>query len=107
MPRITVSELNIYPVKSMAGVSLPSTEVAPIGLNHDRCWMVVNEQDRFITQRSHPQLALIHVEQLDGGLILRTEGKADLQVELPTGDERVTVQVWDDAVEAIPADPDA
>ena len=107
MSKITVSELNIYPVKSMAGVSLPSARVDSLGLNHDRCWMVVNEQARFITQRTHPRLALIHVELQDDGLILRTEGKADLRVDLTAMGEKMKVSVWEDVVEASAADPDA
>jgi uncharacterized protein YcbX len=107
MSEITVSELNIYPVKSLAGISLTASKVDLLGLAHDRQWMVVDENGRFMTQRTHPQMALISAWLNDDGLVLHTAGKANLQVVVPTGDERIAVKIWNDVVQASPTDPDA
>jgi uncharacterized protein YcbX len=55
-----VSELWVYPVKSMAGTSLTVAEVADRGFADDRRWMVVDASGRFMSQRKHPRMARIH-----------------------------------------------
>ena len=54
--------INIYPVKSLGGISLPSSIVEERGLKYDRRWMLVYENGTFFTQRDHPQMALLRTE---------------------------------------------
>ena len=54
-----LSEIHIYPVKSLGGISLQSSVVQVRGLQHDRRWMLVNEQGTFLTQREIPEMALL------------------------------------------------
>ncbi len=54
-----VSALSVFPVKSLAGVSVLSSSVTPLGLHKDRRLMFVDERGRFISQREIPQMALI------------------------------------------------
>jgi hypothetical protein len=53
MSKYTLTHINIYPIKSLGGISLQSSEVEERGLKYDRRWMLVDESDKFITQRSH------------------------------------------------------
>jgi uncharacterized protein len=96
MPRL--SALHIYPLKSAHRVSLPSARVEPWGLAGDRRWMLVSVTGRFVTQREHPALALVHIEPQGGGALLITAPGADpLYVEPPNaarGDRLADVQVW-------------
>ena len=62
MAKYFLSEINIYPVKSLGGISLQSAQVEERGLRYDRRWMLVDETNSFITQRSCPQMASIKVE---------------------------------------------
>ena len=62
---ISISELNIYPVKSCRGFRVHSAIVTKRGFTYDRAWMVVDERNQFITQRTHPAMALIEPEVLD------------------------------------------
>ena len=55
----TLTEINIYPVKSLGGISLKSSLVEERGLKYDRRWMLVNENGILFTQREHPQMALL------------------------------------------------
>jgi len=57
-----LSEINIYPIKSLGGISLQSATVEERGLQYDRRWMLVDESNQFITQRYYPQMALLRVE---------------------------------------------
>ena len=67
MPLI-VTEITIYPIKSLGGISLQSAIVEDRGLQHDRRWVLADEQNRFITQRENEQMALIDVSIEPNGL---------------------------------------
>jgi uncharacterized protein len=54
-----LSEIYIYPVKSLGGISLQSATAERRGLQHDRRWMLTDEQGRFLTQREIPHMALL------------------------------------------------
>ena len=56
---IKITELYCYPVKSLAGISLNHAELDTFGIKHDRRWLIVDEMGKFITQRTHPKMALI------------------------------------------------
>jgi uncharacterized protein YcbX len=63
---MTVSELYIYPIKSLGGISVSEAIVEGKGFRYDRRFMLVQPTDDsepwpFITQRTHPQMALIDV----------------------------------------------
>ncbi|KAI8871257.1 MOSC-domain-containing protein [Ramicandelaber brevisporus] len=61
--KIAVSGLYIYPIKSCAGISLERGLVEKTGFQFDRNWIIVRGRDnKFVTQRSHPVLALIKPE---------------------------------------------
>ncbi|MEW6508198.1 MAG: MOSC N-terminal beta barrel domain-containing protein [Bacteroidota bacterium] len=62
MSNYNLTGLYIYPVKSLGGISLQSAVVTKHGFKYDRRWLLVDEEKRFITQRTHPQMSLIGVD---------------------------------------------
>lgn len=97
-----ITQLNIYPVKSLGGISLERTELGVRGLAHDRQWMVVDDIGRFVTQRQLPQMARITVGLDDEALMLSHPGTAPLRIPLQRDDQpRLPVQVWDDQCQAL------
>lgn len=92
---IVLSGLNRYPVKSLRGESLASAELGSRGLQHDRHWMLVNEDGRFLTQRELPRMTLIRPRIRGQGLLLQAPGLFELEVQ-PESDEQMQVQVWRD-----------
>jgi uncharacterized protein YcbX len=50
----------------MKGIDLGEARATERGLEHDRRWMVVDLAGEFFTQRSHPRLATIWTELVDG-----------------------------------------
>jgi uncharacterized protein len=105
--KIEVEQLYIYPVKSMGGFSVQEAMITDRGFAHDRRWMVVDNNGRFLTQRELPRLAQIATEPSDKGFALtdmRTGERLELPWELPPA-KRVTVRVWNDTVQAIGAPP--
>ncbi len=97
-----LSAIQVYPVKSCRGIALTTAQIGPAGIEYDRQWMVVDAQDRFITQRTHAPLAL--VETALTGTSLKLSAPAMGAVELPLAllpGTRRTVEVWGDSCEAI------
>lgn len=99
-----VASLHIYPVKGMRVVDVERAHVGLIGLDGDRRWLVVDADNRFITQRSHPLLATIDATWTNGGLRLSASGAGAVDVAIPAGEERATVAIWDSLVDAAVAD---
>ncbi|MFJ6011586.1 MOSC domain-containing protein [Streptomyces sp. NPDC092952] len=95
---ITVRELAYYPVKGCAGTVVDSALVLGTGLEHDRTFMVVDAADgAFRSQRTHPAMAAVRVEVLDGGaaLALSAEGAGALRLEVDRNGPRREVSMFD------------
>lgn len=102
MAEITLSEINIYPVKSLGGISLQTAALENRGLEFDRRWMLVDKNGLLITQREFPQMALVSVQIEPECLRFEAQGMNSLQIPfVPGSNEKITVQVWQDICEAI------
>jgi uncharacterized protein len=101
---LSVTELYVYPVKGARGISLETADLDEFGVRHDRRWMIVDAAGGFITQRSHPSLALLTTELEPDALVLRSPraGVLSLPLAVDHGEPR-TVRVWDDVVEVLDA----
>ncbi|RZK19905.1 MAG: MOSC domain-containing protein [Hymenobacter sp.] len=108
---ITLTGLFIYPVKSLGGISLPAADLTPQGLRHDRRWLIVDERNRFLTQREHAEMALLAVEAAYNGFLLRHRQRPDLlPLYIPfeaTPEKTLFVTIWDDMVFAWRGAPEA
>ena len=92
-----LSELNIYPVKSLKGISLQSATVEARGLEYDRRWMLVDEDRQFFTQREVPKMAAVKIEVGPDGLTASMNGN---RIHVAPGSEGETefVTVWGSTV---------
>ena len=100
----TLTEINVYPVKSLGGISLNEAEVTDCGLKYDRRWMLVDESGRFLTQRVLPQMSLIKTYIENQFLCFNHKLKPELKFSVPLenyNDEEKEVVVWDDSVNAV------
>lgn len=61
----SLSELVIYPIKSIRGISLASSQVDKAGLWGDRRYMLVKSDGECMTARTHPTLILIEAESAE------------------------------------------
>ncbi len=100
---ITITALNIYPVKSCKGVALERARIAATGLEHDREWLIVRSDGRFVTQREEPRLALISPSMKEGRLRLAAPGVEALEVDAAFVREPVEVVCWGDRCAAFDA----
>jgi uncharacterized protein len=102
MPSLT--GLFIYPVKSCKGIALERALLTPAGFEHDREWMVVTPEGRFLTQRELPRLALIEPSIDDVALALSAPGMGTLAVPLAAAAAAAyEVKVWGDRCRGLDA----
>ena len=100
---LTISQLFIFPVKSLGGISVPSAVVTDRGFEHDRRWMLVDEQRRLLTQREFPRMVRLQPSVSDAGLTITAldQPAEDLFVPFDAADgspEKVTI--WNATCEA-------
>lgn len=94
--RVSITALWAYPVKSMRGTAHARVRLTATGFEWDRQWMVVDPTGRFLSQRTHPQLARV-VPQIEGSTLrLEAPGLDALHVPLAAQGTPVPVRVWDD-----------
>lgn len=89
-----LSEINIYPIKSLAGISLKESKVERRGLEFDRRWMLVDENNKFLTQREFPKMATVKTEILADGLQVSINGSSFEVAFEPVSAETKTVKIW-------------
>ncbi len=107
MSTVTLSEIIIYPVKSMRGINLLYSDITSMGPHLDRRWMLIDDSGTMLTARKHPKIATVQPAISPQGM---------LTLLLPNGESRdvplardamprVTAKVWDDEVQATHLDP--
>ncbi|HWG75185.1 MAG TPA: MOSC N-terminal beta barrel domain-containing protein [Steroidobacteraceae bacterium] len=92
----TIASLHCYPVKSARGVELSEAQLTSAGIAHDRRWMVVTPEGRFLTQRELPRLALVRPVLTDRELTLCAADFPPLRLSLEQPQRRMPVQIWKD-----------
>ena len=103
-----VSQLVIYPIKSLGGISLKEAQLSDRGLALDRRFMLIDEQGIFLTQRTLPEMALLRPSFENEVLRIKhtSGGLAPLDVPLPGSSDFKTgqalqVDVWSDSMMAV------
>jgi uncharacterized protein len=104
----TLSNIYIYPIKSLGGFSTKQAIVTDRGLQYDRRWMLIDANGVFMTQREYHQMALIQVgiSADEKHLIVshKTQIIEPLHIPIYTdehfvGHPSIKSVIWDDDVE--------
>ncbi len=96
MNTTTISDLFVYPIKSLAGVRVHSLSFGSFGVRDDRQYMLVDQKHRFITQRTHPVLAQFKPQAIEPG-VWRVLGPHGAQVDIyaeSTTESVIETSVW-------------
>lgn len=102
MRGLTLSELYVYPIKSAGGIALETARLDKWGFEHDRRWMLVDENVKFMSQRRYPRMALISTRLTQGHLIVEAAEMPELRLPLkPDKTPGLNVQIWSDTVRAV------
>jgi uncharacterized protein YcbX len=98
-----LSSLYVYPIKSLGGFAVDSAQVEERGLKLDRRWLLVDANNRFLTQRNHPRMALLQVSAVEGELIVGVKNTTE-KISIPQKPETsgvIPVTIWDDTCDAV------
>ncbi|SKC00171.1 MOSC domain-containing protein [Dyadobacter psychrophilus] len=99
-----LSEIWIYPVKSLGGIRLKEAKTEERGLQYDRRWLIIDEENTFITQRVFQQMALIDVALEQNGLKIYERNNPENSIKVPyepVSAQKLSVKIWDDLAEAV------
>lgn len=101
---IFLSGISIYPIKSMSSIALDTANVEQRGLQHDRRWMLIDENNNCITQREHPSMARIAVGLESDGLTVSSQGTETLFIPFSLGKPNpIKVQIFRNVCDAVVA----
>ena len=110
MKELKLTEIWLYPVKSLAGISLTSARIQEKGMINDRRWMLLDSHGVFMTQRTFPVMALLQ-PAINGDIITiakkhETKGGLSFSLTSPPKGKRFRTKIWDDEVEVAEVSPD-
>lgn len=99
MTVMIISQINVYPIKSLKGISFEEAGIERRGLRYDRRWMLVDADGQFMTQRDFPKMALIETSVNGDGLKVRFNER---EMAVPAEPEKgpVEVGIWEGPVAA-------
>ncbi|NEA98608.1 MOSC N-terminal beta barrel domain-containing protein [Streptomyces sp. SID13726] len=99
--------IHVHPVKAFRALTLREAEVEPWGLAGDRRWALVDDGGKVVTQRQQPRLALAAAELMPGGGVrLSGPGMDPLTVPVPEAAGTLTMELFGNKIEGVPASDD-
>jgi uncharacterized protein len=103
---LTISQLFIYPIKSLGGVNVSSAVLTDRGLAYDRRWMLVDGENQFLSQRELPAMALLKTEITAEGIkvIYKASKLDEITIPFTASGEAIEVKIWDDRCTAVLVD---
>lgn len=100
---IRLSQINIFPIKSMQGISLNDAIVEERGIIFDRRLMLVDVKGNFVTARKYPKLLKIQCQLANGGLIVDGFEMPTLTFQYSEFYDEIAVTIWRELVTALAA----
>lgn len=104
-----VSEIWIYPIKSCRGMKVSSAVVGKRGFLLDRIFMLIDEEGKFVSQRTQPKMALIdvNIDEKSELLTITAPGATspltiDLKSQPSSGEKSLACTVWGEDCTAYP-----
>ncbi len=91
-----VKELYIYPIKSLAGIRVGSAKAEEMGFENDRRWMLIDENNEFITQRKHPYLSQFYPQIIENKIVISHQDFTHEFLIDESLEEPIFSKVWDD-----------
>ncbi|OMQ11058.1 MOSC domain-containing protein [[Flexibacter] sp. ATCC 35103] len=97
----SVKEIYIYPIKSLAGISCEKALAEEMGFENDRRWMLIDGENKMITQREHRIMSQFYPQISNGKISITFENqKHEFSIDEHLEDS-LKVDVWDDISEVV------
>ncbi|CAN5460235.1 MOSC domain-containing protein [soil metagenome] len=96
---LTISHLFIYPIKSLGGTVVKTAKLTDRGFEYDRRWMLVDTDNRFLTQREFPKMALLQAAIMADRLTITHKLSGD-NLSIPLEAEKgktISCEIWHDS----------
>ncbi len=95
---IRISQLFIFPIKSLGPIAVERVFVDAAGFRGDRRFMLVDQQGKFITQRTRPDLTRFQLTAFDSGYLVKDQvgGAQKLLLLEPELLNELQVVLWED-----------
>jgi uncharacterized protein YcbX len=105
LSKLVLTEIWIYPIKSLPGIQTLGGTVLQKGMQGDRRFMLIDQENKFITQRNLPHLSQFELAMDESSIQVSTKGleKAD-SISIPRQVDirnSVTAAIWTDHVEVV------
>lgn len=100
---LQITQINIYPVKSLDGYSVETAVVESRGLRYDRRWLITDEKGTFMTQRTEAKMAQLKAIIEDEAYLIiyeKVNEKHRIKIPIQQTAQSFEVEVWDDKVNA-------
>lgn len=107
---MNISEIYIYPIKSLSGIRLNSCPTGPTGLLHDRRWMLTDIGGNFLSQRKFPHMSLLQVSIVENSLVIYHKDFPEQKLNIPITQDlnkNKMVKIWADDLPALLVSPNA
>lgn len=89
-----------YPIKGLSPIEVEDILITPLGLELDRKWVLVDDQNRFLSQRDIPALTLFKVARDDQRIIVEYENSTISWLIDDTDHSSLRVSIWKDDIES-------
>jgi uncharacterized protein len=99
-----ITDLYIYPVKSLAGIAVHEAYALTAGFRHDRRWMLTDHNHQFMTQRAFPEMAQISVQVDEDFITFKHKNLSHKMSVSSVENHPQEVKVWDDVALACDTD---
>lgn len=96
-----LSDIFIYPIKSLGAISLDNAKTTEKGLQYDRRWMLIDADNNFMTIRRNVEFLFFKLSMTESGFQISYKGDS---LDIPfyyDSDEKIICSVWDDQVTAV------
>lgn len=101
-----LSQLFIYPIKSLKGIAVSEMQLDTSGPVQDRRWMLVDEEGLFLSQRKLPRMVLIEPRLEGSAIVLTAPGTPPLLIPKWSGQGQwIPVRIWGDDLTLPHPDP--
>lgn len=93
-----VTDIIIYPVKSLGGSKKTAWFATKSGFKHDRNWMLIDKEDKKLTQREFPLLSIFSCDIVNDIVEVNYQGQKISWATDQSIDPIIKTKVWDDDV---------
>ncbi|WP_281631115.1 MOSC domain-containing protein [Flavobacterium luteolum] len=97
----SVKEIYIYPIKSLAGISLESAKAEEMGFENDRRWMLIDAENQMLTQREHRIMSQFYPQISQGRISITFQDQRHEFSVAEHLENVIEVNVWDDKSEVV------